>query len=405
MYVSADAISEVGRKSGRFVTGNVLALGTVSLVTDVSAEMVTAVLPLYLVAGLGLSPLAFGFLDGLYGGVTAFVRLLGGHAADRWQRHKLVAGAGYLLSAMCKPLLLVVGTVPGIAMVLAADRTGKGIRTAPRDALIALSSPAGGQGRAFGVHRAMDTAGALLGPLVAAAILVAAPGGYHAVFQVSTCVAIFAVLILALSVRGHVSALPRPAPVRALRSSSYRRVCVLAVVLGVATLSDPFVYLLLQHRLDLPAGLFPLLPVGTAAAFLALAVPLGWAGDRWGRWRVFLCGHLGLLVVYGLLLSPLDGTVLTVTVLAVHGAFYAATDGVLMAVAAPLLPEAGMAGGMAVLQTGQAVGRFGCSVLFGAAWTWWGPTTALLSVSLALVVALAVGLVAGLGATVRQTAS
>jgi MFS family permease len=396
LYVRADAISEVTTKGRHFVSANVFALGAVSLITDVSSEMVTAVLPLYLVAGLGLSPLAFGFLDGLYGGVTAFVRLLGGHAADRWQRHKLIAGIGYALSAVSKPLLLVANTVPGIALVLTADRTGKGIRTAPRDALISLSSPADGLGRAFGIHRAMDTAGALLGPLVAALILFAAPGGYHAVFQVSTCVAIFAVLVLVLSVRGHTSTLPRPSLRRALHAPAYRRVCVLAFVLGIATLSDPFIYLLLQDRLDLSAALFPLLPVGSAAAFLVLAVPLGWAGDRWGRWRVFLCGHLGLLLVYGMLLSPLDGAVLTVCVLAVHGTFYAATDGVLMAVAAPLLPEGGMAGGMAVLQTGQAVARFACSLLFGAAWTWWGPTTAL--------VAIAITLVLGLGAAVRLAA-
>ncbi|NUU25802.1 MAG: MFS transporter, partial [Streptomycetaceae bacterium] len=155
----------------RLVAPNVLALGVVSLVTDISSEMVTAILPVYLVLGLGLSPLAFGMLDGLYNGATAFLRIAGGHIADRTRRHKPVAGFGYGLSAACKLALPAAGTVPVIGAVIAADRMGKGVRTAPRDALISLSSPPGAQGRAFGVHRAFDTAGALLGPPTALAVL------------------------------------------------------------------------------------------------------------------------------------------------------------------------------------------------------------------------------------------
>ena len=173
-----------GRKGRGRVTGPVLALGAVSLVTDISSEMVAAILPLYFVLGLGLSPLAFGFLDGLYNGATAFVRLLGGYAADRGGRHKLVAGSGYLLSALSRlGLLLAGGATAGIGAAIAADRLGKGVRTAPRDALISLSSPPDGLGRAFGVHRAMDTTGALLGPLAAFALL-----GFVVVVQPSASV-------------------------------------------------------------------------------------------------------------------------------------------------------------------------------------------------------------------------
>jgi MFS family permease len=112
------------------VPGTVLALGAVSLITDVSSEMITAVLPLYVVAGLGLSPLGFGLLDGINNGVGALVRLAGGHLADRGgRRHKVVAGLGYGLSAVCKPLLLFAPTLPVISAVLAADRTGKGAQT------------------------------------------------------------------------------------------------------------------------------------------------------------------------------------------------------------------------------------------------------------------------------------
>src|SRR4051794_38684505 len=168
--------------SGR-VSPNVVALGLVSLVTDISSEMVTSVLPVYLVFGLGVSLTTLGFVDGLYAGVTVVVSLLGAHFADRSQNRKAVAGVGYGLSAVSKLGLLAVGaSVGGIAAVIGADRTGKGLRTAPRDALISLSSPPDSLGRAFGVHRAMDTAGALCGPLLAFVILWRVAQDYDAVF-------------------------------------------------------------------------------------------------------------------------------------------------------------------------------------------------------------------------------
>ena len=375
------------------VAPTVLALGTVSLITDVSSEMVTAVLPLYLVTGLGLSPLGFGLLDGVYNGFSALVRLAGGHLADRGGgRHKWVAGAGYALSALCKPLLLVAHTLTPIGLVLAADRTGKGLRTAPRDALISLSAAPGTRGRAFGVHRAMDTAGALLGPLAAFLILRATVDGYDAVFTVSFCVAVLGVLVLVLFVPGSSSAPAIEAAVsptlRAalglLRHRDVRRITACALLLGLATVSDSFVYLLLQHRLGVPDRWFALLPLGTAAAFLLLAVPLGRLADRVGRRRVFLAGHGALLLAYALLLTSSRGTFLPYAVLALHGAFYAATDGVLMAAASDSVPEALRSSGLAVVQTGQALARFACSLGFGAAWSLWGDRTALLASTVAL---------------------
>ena len=374
------------------VAPTVLALGTVSLITDVSSEMVTAVLPLYLVAGLGLSPLGFGLLDGVYNGFSAVVRLAGGHLADRGGgRHKWVAGAGYALSAACKPLLLLAHTLTPIGLILAADRTGKGLRTAPRDALISLSSTPETRGRAFGVHRAMDTAGALLGPLAAFLILRATVDGYDAVFTVSFCVAVVGVLVLVLFVPGGgrvpTTAAARPtlrAALGLLTHRDLRRLTVCALLLGLATVSDSFVYLLLQRRLGVPDRWFALLPLGTAAAFLLLAVPLGRLADRWGRWRVFLAGHGALLLAYTLLLTSWHGTALPYAVLTLHGTFYAATDGVLMAAASDSVPEALRSSGLALIQTGQALARFACSLGFGAAWTLWGDRTALTVSAVAL---------------------
>ncbi|MEU6593030.1 MFS transporter [Streptomyces sp. NPDC046881] len=399
MYVadsraSTSAQGAVRPSAGRrraALTPTVLALGTVSLVTDVSSEMVTAVLPLYLVTGLGLSPLGFGLLDGIYNGFSALVRLVGGHFADRGGgRHKWVAGIGYGISAVCKPLLLVAHSLTPIGVVLAADRTGKGLRTAPRDALISLSSTPEARGRAFGVHRAMDTAGALLGPLVAFLILRATVDGYDAVFTVSFCVAVLGVLVLVLFVPGgRRDAVPAERPtLRAalalLRRRDLRRITGCALLLGLATVSDSFVYLLLQRRLGVPDRWFALLPLGTAAAFLLLAVPLGRLADRVGRWTVFLAGHGALLLAYGLLLTSWHGTVLPGLVLALHGGFYAATDGVLMAAASDSVPEGLRSSGLAVVQTGQALTRFACSLLFGAAWTVWGDRAALAGAAVAL---------------------
>ncbi|NEA47385.1 MFS transporter [Streptomyces sp. SID10815] len=402
--------SYTGRRRAA-VAPTVLALGTVSLITDVSSEMVTAVLPLYLVAGLGLSPLGFGLLDGVYNGFSALVRLAGGHLADRGRGgHKWVAGLGYGISALCKPLLLLAHGLTPIGLVLAADRTGKGLRTAPRDALISLSSTPENQGRAFGVHRAMDTAGALLGPLAAFWILRATVDGYDAVFTVSFCVAAVGVLVLILFVPngrtsprpdaqpapsphpGNPEATPRPtlrAALALLRHQSLRRITICALLLGLATVSDSFVYLLLQRRLGVPDRWFALLPLGTAVAFLLLAVPLGRLADRVGRWHVFLAGHGALLLAYALLLTSWHGTALPYAVLLLHGSFYAATDGVLMAAASAGVPPELRSSGLALVQTGQATARFVCSLGFGAAWTLWGDRTAL-TVSAAALAACAV---------------
>ncbi|GAA3776243.1 MFS transporter [Streptomyces coacervatus] len=380
------------------VPGTVLALGAVSLITDVSSEMVTAVLPLYVVAGLGLSPLGFGLLDGINNGVGALVRLAGGHLADRGgRRHKVVAGLGYGLSALCKPLLLLAHTLPVLSGVLAVDRTGKGLRTAPRDAMISLATRPEHRGRAFGVHRAMDTTGALLGPLVAFAVLRATVDGYDAVFAVSGCVAVLGVLVLVLFVPRRIEpagAVQLPEPDRpALRDSlgllrrpELRRLTVCAALLGLTTVSDSFLYLLLQREGDLRADLFPLLPLGTAAFFLLLAVPLGALADRVSRRRLFLAGHGVLLLGYGLVLSPWHGIPAVVAVLVLHGTFYAATDGVLAAATAGAVPAQHQGAGQALVGTGQAMARFTCSLAFGAAWSLWDGRTALAVTAAALAV-------------------
>ncbi|WP_370971798.1 MFS transporter [Amycolatopsis sp. cg9] len=409
MYIAASRTSDLAAGTDRKpalkrVSANVVALGAVSLVTDVSSEMVTAVLPLYLVLGLGLNPLQFGLLDGLYAGATAVVRVLGGHLADRWRRLKAVAGFGYGLSAVCKLGLVAAGSsVAAIGVVLAADRTGKGLRTGPRDALISLSSEPEALGRSFGVHRAMDTVGAFLGPLVAMAVLALSLGSYPSVFVTSFCIAAIAVLLLALFVHDRPGAVDRAAvSLRAalglLRQQDFRRVALWAALLGLVTVGDSFVYLVLQRRWEIAATWFPLLPLGTAGVYLVLAVPLGKLADRVGRWPVFLGGHAALCLALVLLCGPQAGLWLGIIALGLHGVFYAATDGVLMAAAGPLIPRDLRATGMAVVQTGQAVARMLSSVLFGLAWTLWDLRPAVLVAAACLA---AVALAAALAKPVR----
>src|SRR5262249_16056464 len=159
-----------------------LFLGLTSLFTDVSSEMVSTILPLYLVLYLQFTPLQFGIIDGLYQGAAVIVRVASGLVADRWRWPKTVAATASRLSALCKLGLLAVGSLwAGLVAVIVIDRTGKGIRTAPRDALISLSTPPEQLGMAFGVHRALDTMGAMIGPLLAFGLLALAPGAFDSV--------------------------------------------------------------------------------------------------------------------------------------------------------------------------------------------------------------------------------
>ena len=196
------------------VSGNVLFLGLTSLFTDISSEMVAAVLPIYLTFELRWSTFHFGLFDGLYQGMSIVLRLAGGLIADRHQRYKEVAGTGYALSTGCKlGLLAVQGAWLPTTVCLFLDRLGKGIRTAPRDTLIALSSPRSRRAEAFGVHRTFDSIGALLGPLLAFGILGLFPGNFHGIFIVSFGMGLLGLATLVLFVHNRLpTSSPNSAP-------------------------------------------------------------------------------------------------------------------------------------------------------------------------------------------------
>jgi MFS family permease len=382
----------------------VVLLGLTSLLTDISSEMVLTVLPLYLVAVGGFSPLAFGVIDGIYNGATAVVRLASGFIGDRWRRHKEVAAAGYGISAVCKLLLLMVGTaVSAIGAVVLLDRAGKGIRTAPRDAMISLSTPKQELGTAFGVHRAMDTTGAMIGPLLAFALLAVAPLAFDSIFLISFCFALLGFAILVLFVDGRRTAPGAEAPAAPptlrgafglLRIPRYRALLLAGTALSCATASDAFIFLALQEQLDLGNSLFPLLFVGSAGTFMVLAVPMGRLADRIGRARVLFGGYGLLLAVYVVLLMPVGGWFLLVAALGLLGAYYAATDGVLMALGSAVAPDEVRGSGLALLGTAISVARLLASVAFGALWTIWGLDAAFAVFGAALLVAALVAVAA-----------
>ncbi|MEV4396481.1 hypothetical protein [Nonomuraea sp. NPDC049607] len=242
---------------------------------------------------------------------------------------------------MSEPFPRVVVLQAALGAVIVADRAGKGLRTAPRDALITLSAPEPLLGRAFGIHRAMDSMGAFAGPLAALGVLTAVgaatPAAFDALFLTSFCVAVAGLLVLAAFARDRRDRRPAASAVtlRAagglLRAAGVRRLLYAAGLLGLATIGDGFVYLL-------------------------------------------LC-------------SALPAALVTVAALCCYGAFYAATDGVLMALAGPLLPADLRTTGLACVQTVQALAYLGSSLAFGLAWTSWGSAAATGAAAVAAAVA------------------
>lgn len=378
----------------RTASSTVITLGIVSMLTDISSESVSAILPLYITGFLGLSTIAFGVLDGLYQGTSAVVRIAGGYASDRLDQPKWVAFVGYSLAAIARVGLLFWTGFAALSAVITADRIGKGIRTAPRDALITATSDPARLAAAFGVHRMLDNIGAAIGPFLAFVILLVVPDGFHVVFVASLAFATIGVAILGFVVpnvrsrrRARDEARVRM-PWRTIVRGPLRRVLAAAGILGLVTIGDGFVYLVLQARSDFAAMWFPLLYVGTNVAFLAFAVPLGRLADRIGRARVFVWGHAALLAAYIVAVLPMADAVATVLCLVFLGGFYAATDGVLSALTSQLTPAESRATAIASAQTVVAVARFVSAAGFGILWFALGRDLAMLVVAIVLAVAL-----------------
>jgi MFS family permease len=366
-------------------------LGWTSFLTDISSEMVNSVLPVYLVIHLHLSPLQYGAIDGVYNGLAVIlVSLAAGLTADRSKRHKEVALTGYGFSAICKLLLLAAGGVWGwIIVITGLDRIGKGIRTAPRDALISLNTPPHLMASAFAVHRALDAGGALLGPIIAFILLAQMPGAFDVLWVTSFLFAILGVAALWLYV-------PRPKdslftqPHSDERKLSQRSLSALfasrhfvalagcGLLLSVGTAADGFIYLIMLEKGGVNSGFLPLFYVATAASYALFSIPAGLCADRFGRVSIFLGGYAVLGGIYLLLLfMPTVGLPAQVGCLLLLGIYYAGTEGVLMAMTSAAVPPEARASGLAVLATAIALGKMGSSLLFGWMWEGFGDRSAI----------------------------
>jgi MFS family permease len=275
-------------------------MGVVSLLTDASSEMVYPVLPLFLANVLGAPVAAIGLIESLAEATAAFMKIGSGWLSDRVGRRKPLVAAGYTLSNLAKPLLAISASWPVVLVLRLTDRLGKGVRTAPRDALIAESAAEGERGRSFGVHRALDTLGAAIGPFVAWAVLTLSPGAYRTIFLISAVPGTLAIIVVLLAVRDTAK---RSAENRALRPSfaafSSPLVAFIAIsgVFALANSSDALLILRAQD-LGAAAALIPLMYVVFNLVGATLAGPFGARSDRVGRRRMLVFGFAGYAAVY-----------------------------------------------------------------------------------------------------------
>jgi MFS family permease len=360
----------------------VYALGATSLLTDISTEMVASILPVYLMVALHLSPSAYGLMDGLFrGGAGVAAVLLGAMLSYHSGRSKLIAGLGYAASLLSRLVLLLSGAFGVLAAGLVLDRLGKGLRVAPRDAMLAASVPASQLGLAFGMHRAMDGVGAMAGPLLASLLLWLVPDGYRAVFGAALAASVCGLLVFgrwaqapARRTAPHVQpGLPAGARWRSHLAASLpapcRKLLGLAMLLTLFTVSEGMIYAHMQQSFALEPYMQPLLPVAAATCFLMLAVPMGWLADRLGAVRVFCAAHGLLLPLYGLLFAAgAPSWWQAGAVVLLLGCFTAATDGVLMAALSAAVPSSSRSLSLGLAAAGLALMKLLSSALFGYLW-------------------------------------
>jgi MFS family permease len=358
----------------------VRSLGVVSLLTDASSEMIYPLLPAFLTGPLHAGPAFLGVVEGMAEAVAAVLKIASGRLSDRLSRRKPIVVAGYALSSLVRPLVALATLPVHVLAVRVTDRVGKGVRSAPRDALVALVTPPEDRGRAFGFQRAMDHAGATIGPLLASAILVFRPRDLRLVFALAAVPAVLAVATLVLAVhdeRTAPAAAPGgagPGPGGRLEPGLLRYLAVL-VLFTLGNSSDAFLLLRAQE-----AGVaLAAIPLVWALHHLVKASASTWGGslsDRIGRRRAIAIGW----TVYALAYAGFAATVSPLGIVALfafYGLFYAFSEGAERALVADLAGEAtrGRAFGLFHATTGAAL--LPASLLTGVVWQRFGAPVAL----------------------------
>ena len=375
----------------------VWALGFVSLFMDVSSEMIHALLPVFLVTVLGSSVTVVGLLEGVSEAVASITKVFSGVWSDRLGKRKVLTVAGYGLAAVVKPLFALAPSVGWVFFARAADRVGKGIRGAPRDALIADLAPASARGAAFGLRQTLDTVGAFAGPLLAIALMAATAGDFRAVFWIAVIPAAVSVLVLVLFVRDVPRAANHGAPSPAVRAllgglgAGFWWLVFVAALFTLARFSEAFL-ILKSADAGLGIAYVPAVLVVMNAAYALSAYPAGWLSDRANRWGVLAVGA-ALLIAADLVLAFGASLATAAIGTALWGLHMGFTQGLLAALVADAAPAArrGTAFGVFNLVTGLAL--LAASVLAGVLWDRGGPTLTFLAGALLTAVAGLVALV------------
>ena len=365
---------------------NVVVLGLVSLLTDISHEMLYPVVPLFLTTVLGAPMAAVGLIEGVAECTASLLKVLSGWYSDRIRRRRPFLFAGYALSAASKPLLALAASWHLVLASRLLDRLGKGVRTSARDSLLAASCDPAHRGKAFGVHRAMDTAGAFLGPLLALLLLSRFHTSYRTVFLIALIPALAGLAALC-GIRGHdpihvssngdrggtrghdpIHALPNGDRVPEYRiSPSLRRFLFVVGLFAVGNSSD--VFLLLRAKdVGFSQSLVLMVYVFYNLAHALAAVPVGWLSDRLGRRGIIVGGFCTFAIVYlGFALTP--SAALIWPLFALYGLYGAAAEGVAKAYVADLSTPANRGTALGLLQTVQGLMAFAASLAAGFLWT------------------------------------
>ncbi len=378
----------------REIPAGVWALGVVSLLMDLSSEMIHALLPLYLVSVLGTSALAVGVIEGIAEATTMVVKIFSGALSDRLGKRKWLAAAGYGLAAFTKPVFPLAPTLGWLIAARFVDRVGKGIRGAPRDALIADLTPAAVRGAAFGLRQSLDTVGAVLGPLVAIVLMALTADNFRFVFWVAVVPAFLSFAVIAFGV-GEPDRPVGGKPVRSPLSlaelsrlgSAYWLIVAVASVFTLARFSEAFL-LLRAQSIGLDLTLVPAVMVLMNIVYALAAWPAGVLSDRIGRFGL-LAGGFALLLAADLALAFATDLGTLGLGVALWGLHLGLTQGLLASLVADTAPAdlRGTAFGMFNLTGGGAT--LVASVLAGELWDRIGPDGTFIAGAIFTAIALA----------------
>lgn len=381
---------------------NIIILGITSLLTDISTEMVYPLIPLYLVAQLGATPGIVGIIEGIAESLASLLKLYAGHISDKLGRRKPLAIFGYSFSGIGKILIYFAGAWPMVLLGRIADRFGKGIRTAPRDALIAESTPPQNMGRAFGLHRTMDTTGAAAGVILAYLIITHYKGGIKPIFLWSLIPAALGVFALFFAkeiikeAKKDEKSVKRQKLSLDFKSLPPRLQLFLAVVFIFALGNSSNQFLLLRaHDLGYDTPTVLLLYLLFNIIYALFSFPAGRLSDRIGRRTLLVSGYTFYGFVYfGFALAEMPSSLWLL--FGLYGIYYAMTEGVEKALIADLCPSDKKATFMGLHATLVGIGLLPASLLTGWLWTFFGPKAAFITGGcLGLTAAVAMGVVLG----------